>query len=120
MLKFISNGENLIGKTIKYCNIVNGSDGNEHNIIATEEGDIMCFNVGYENGTIETYSEKMFKSAMHREWLVKDLLQHGVINQDILDKWELERKEAREKQEQTIRDYKYKEYLKLKEEFEEK
>jgi hypothetical protein len=119
IMKMILKGEDLKGKTIKYCSISNGTDGNEHNIIATDDGSIMMFDVDYEDGHFKCYNEDRFKTVVAvYDYVRKTLLNENIVTKKQVGLWEEERKMKLKRQDELINQQKYEQYLKLKEEFE--
>ena len=119
MVKLVNDSEELIGKVIKYCNICHGADGNEHNIIATEDGYAIFYNVNYESGDIRCFNEKGFKYAvLSWPYLKNDLINNEIITEDEIKEWKKEVEEQNKLRDQRIKKQKYEEYLKLKKEFE--
>ena len=119
MVKLVKDGEDLRGKVIKYCNICHGVDGNEYNILATEDEYLMMYNVDYDNGIIKCYNEQSFKTAvLVWQCLRNELLPEEIITNDEILEWKKERDNNLKERDKKIKQRRYEEYLKLKQEFE--
>jgi hypothetical protein len=78
--------QDIIGKTIKYCNITHNAEGNEKNIIATDNNEIMMFDVGYDNGIIKCYTEgQVKKTILCSKDTRNELLSNEIITQKEVD-----------------------------------
>lgn len=118
MFKVIANGEELRGKIIKYCNLQHGVDADEVNIICTEDNEIMMFDIT-EDGRMVCYTEQKIKSSVCAwKYIENELLQEGIITEKEVNEFKNEIKERIRVRDEKIREQRYKEYLKLKEEFE--
>ena len=110
--------EEIKGKKIKYCNIADGVDCVEHNIICTEDNDIMFFNVTSDL-RIKCYNEKQFKSCICT-WshIANELIRENIITEEELLSFKDELDNSRKIREDEEKQKRYEEYLKLKKEFE--
>ncbi|HCL4480213.1 TPA: hypothetical protein N2D99_002301 [Clostridium botulinum] len=118
MFKIITDGEELRGKNIKYCNLSHGVDCDEHNIICTEDNEIMFFNISEDNRII-CYNEQQTKSCICVwEHIANEFIQKNIITEDELNNFKMEIKERKELRDEKIKQQRYEEYLKLKQEFE--
>lgn len=119
MIKLVKDGQELTGKVIKYFNVCHGADGNEHNVLATEDNCLMMYDVDYENGIIKCYNEQSFKTAvLVWECLKNELLNEKIITEEEIAEWKKERDKKLEERDKKMKQQRYEEFLKLKKEFE--
>lgn len=118
MFKVITNGEELRGKVIKYCNLQHGVDADEENIICTEDNEIMMFDIT-EDGRMVCYTEQKIKSCICTwKHVENELIQEGIITKDEILEFKNEIKKRNSIRDEKIKQQRYEQYLKLKEEFE--
>lgn len=122
-LKIITNTDEIIGETIKYCNLINNGDLDDV-IIATNEGSLFIGSIvgGDEYSCasvscIKNEAQLKYKIFANRD-VIQELLENNIIDKEYINKINQEREERLKKEEEKRKEQKYKEYLKLKEEFE--
>ncbi len=118
MFKAIDSGEDLRGKVIKYCNITNHGDGDEHNIICTEDNEVMMYSID-SSGTVICYNERRIKSCICA-WrhIENEFINEGIITKEEVDGFREEFEAERNARELEIKKARYQDYLRLKTEFE--
>lgn len=121
-IKLVTRGEDLIGNTIRYCNLNNLCDLDQI-IIATNEGNIMVSDIEgggeYTCPSANCYNKPRFESKIVRDrYFRQELLENNIVGKDYVEKL-LKEDELKTKQlEEQRKNEKYQEYLKLKKEFE--
>lgn len=112
-------GDELVGQTIKCCNIGHGCDL-ENSIIATEEGNVLILNAYLDDDvsvtalTKEQLDRKLAKDSYFR----KELLDNNIVDKSYVQKLlDAEKWKAKE-EERKVKEKRYTEYLKMKKEFE--
>jgi hypothetical protein len=114
-------GDELIGQTIKCCNVGNGCDL-ENSIIATEEGNALILNAdcdedNYINVKALT-KEQLDKRIVKDSYFRKELLNNNIINENYAQKLlDIEKWKSKE-EDRKIKEKRYAEYIKMKKEFE--
>lgn len=122
-LRIVTDGEEMIGETIKYSNIVNHGDL-DNVIIATNEGSLLIANIdGGDEYSCASAScirnEEQLKYKIFGNSDVRnELLQNNIISKEYFEKIKQEREKRLQQQEAENKKVKYEEYLKLKKEFE--
>lgn len=113
-------GDELVGQTIKYCNIGNGCDL-ENSIIATEEGNALIFNVDCDDDyiNIRALTKEQLDSKLVRDsYFRKELSDNNIVDKEYVQKLlDIERWKVKE-EEKKLKEKRYSEYLKMKKEFE--
>jgi hypothetical protein len=113
-------GDELIGQTIKCCNI--GKDCDLDNaIIATEEGNALIFNVNYDYDyfNMTVYSKEQFdKHLVKDSCFRKEIQDNNIVSKDYIQKLlDIEKCKSKD-EEKKLKEKRYAEYLKMKKEFE--
>lgn len=121
-IKLIACGEDFIGNTIRYCNLNHLGDLDQI-VIATNEGNIMVLDIDggdeYSCASANCYNKSRFESKIVRDrYFRQELLENNVVGKDYVDKLLKEDKLKNKQLEEQRKHEKYKEYLKLKKEFE--
>lgn len=121
-INVVKYGDELIGQTIKYCEVTHNGDI-DHNVIATEEGTILMFDINNcddEYANLKTYNQEAFNRVITNYKYIRDeLLQNDIISKEYVDKLLEEEKQKQDEKKAKEKEQKYQEYLKLKKEFEE-
>lgn len=118
----VKSGDELIGETIRYCNIVHYADLDDI-IIATNEGKVMVSNIEsgdeYGSAIANCYNKDYIehKLVKHKDFR-EEMINNGIVEKGYVNML-IQEDEARIKRNQKKElDRKYEEYLKLKKEFE--
>lgn len=113
-------GDELIGQTIKCCNVGNGCDL-ENSIIATEEGNALIFNADIDDDCINVRSytkEQLDRKLVKDSYFRKELQDNDIVDKNYVQKLlDIEKWKAKE-EEKKLKEKRYAEYIKMKKEFE--
>jgi len=113
-------GDELIGQTIKCCNIGHGCDL-ENSIIATEEGNALILNAYFDDDVSVTAltKEQMDKKLVNDSYFRKELLDNNMVDKNYVKKLlDIEKWKVKD-EERKLKEKRYAEYIKMKKEFEE-
>lgn len=119
MFDVVKSGEDLEGKKIKYCNIMDRADCDESNMIVTEDNKILFFDIDCNHYITKCFSEKGIKSRILYDGGVKnELMSCGLLTEELVQEIKLEKAKNEKEKEDILKQERYKKYLELKEEFE--
>jgi hypothetical protein len=114
-------GYELVGQTIKCCEVGHGSVL-ENSVIATEEGNLLilngsCDDDNYIDITALT-KEQLDRQLVKNSYFRNELLENNIINKNYVQKLlDIEKWKSKE-EEKKLKEKRYAEYLKMKKEFE--
>ena len=113
-------GDELIGQTIKCCNIGNGCDL-ENSIIATEEGNVLILNAECDDDYINIKAltkEQLDRMLVRDSYFRKELQDNDIVDKNYVQKLlDIEKWKAKD-EERKLKEKRYAEYIKMKKEFE--
>jgi len=115
-------GYELVGQTIKHCEIGHGSVL-ENSIIATEEGSILILNGDCDDDNYidikALTKEQLDRQIVKNSYFRNELIDNNIIDKSYVQKLlDIEKWKAKE-EERKVKEKRYAEYLKMKKEFEE-
>lgn len=114
-------GYELVGQTIKHCEIGHGSVL-ENSIIATEEGNVMILNGDCDDDNYidikALTKEQLDRQIVKNSYFRNELLDNNIIDRSYVQKLlDIEKFKSKE-EERKVKERRYAEYLKMKKEFE--
>jgi hypothetical protein len=114
-------GYELVGQTIKHCEIGHGSVL-ENSIIATEEGNVMILNGDCDDDNYidikALTKEQLDRQIVKNSYFRNELLDNNIVDKNYIQKLlDIEKFKSKE-DERKIKEKRYAEYLKMKKEFE--
>lgn len=117
-------GYELVGQTIKHCEIGHGSVL-ENSVIATEEGNVLVLNGSCSGDDYDSYiditaltKEQLDRQIVKNNYFRNELLDNNIIDKSYVQKLlDIEKWKSKE-EERKIKEKRYAEYLKMKKEFE--
>ena len=117
-------GYELVGQTIKHCEIGHGSVL-ENSVIATEEGNVLVLNGNSSGDEYDNYIDvtALTKEQLDRQIVKNSYFRNELIDNNIIDKsyvqklLDIEKWKAKD-EEKKLKEKRYAEYIKMKKEFE--
>jgi len=112
-------GDELVGQTIKCCNVGHGCDL-ENSIIATEEGNALILNAYLDDdvSVAALTKEQLDRKLVNDSYFRKELLDNNIVDKNYVQKLlDIEKWKVKE-EEKKLKEKRYAEYIKMKKEFE--